>query len=515
MLFSCRRRATQLGAVLCSTVMLAACAAWRPPAADASPPLSAQSSELAAPWREAAGLSVGDASQRLRWWSRFGDARLDGLIDDALRTNPALDRARASWMQARALREVAAAGLLPSLSGGASVQRGRSPIQSTATTYGLSLDAAWELDLFGGTRAGVRAAQADADAAADALADAQVSLVAEVALEYLSLRGAEWRRTIAQDNLASQQSTLQLTEWRRQAGLASSLDVEQARSAVEQTRATVPAFEQAIAQSLHALAVLTGRAPAQLATDVASPAGMAIVLPEPGAELALSLPAETLRQRPDLRQAERGVTAAAARVDQAEAARYPSFTLSGSLGLSALTLGGLTQGSAVSSALLGSLAAPLFDGGATRAQAASQRAALDQARAAYRSTVLAALQEVEDALVALQRTRERLAALEAAVTSAGNAALLAEQRYGSGLIDFQVVLTTQRTLLTAQDAVASARTDLLGAHVALYKALGGGWQPDAPDGAVLGQAAPPPATVSAPTPSRRPLPLPTSIPARS
>jgi outer membrane protein, multidrug efflux system len=185
-----------------------------------------------------------------------------------------------------------------------------------------------------------------------------------------------------------------------------------------------------------------------------------------------------LRQRPDVRAAEHQVTAALARVAQADAERAPSFKLGGSLGLNALTLGSLTNAASLFSTLLASIAMPVFDGGAGRAQVRAQQAALDQASIAYQATVLTALKDVEDALVALRGDRERLLRLQRAAVSAGNAALLARQRFSTGLADFQVVLETQRTQLNTQDSVASAKADLSSDHVRLYKALGGGWRPN-------------------------------------
>jgi outer membrane protein TolC len=204
-------------------------------------------------------------------------------------------------------------------------------------------------------------------------------------------------------------------------------------------------------------------------------------VPQPPDDLALAIPAETLRQRPDVRAAEHQVVAAAARVDQADAARLPSFRLSGSLGLAALTLGSLTSGSSVVSALLAGVTMPVFDGGAAVAQVRAQEAALEQAQAAYETIVLTALKDVEDALAALRGDRERLLHLRNAAEAAGNAALLARHRFSSGLVDFQVVLDTQRTQLNTQDGVASASADLSADHVRLYKALGGGWIPDEAD----------------------------------
>jgi outer membrane protein TolC len=192
----------------------------------------------------------------------------------------------------------------------------------------------------------------------------------------------------------------------------------------------------------------------------------------------LSIPAETLRQRPDVRSAEHQVTAAQARLSQADAARLPNFALSGSLGLNAATIGSLTGGGAVVSALLAAVSLPVFDGGALRAQVRVQQAALDQTYLAYEATVLTALTDVEDALVALRGDRERLLNLQQASEAASNAALMAHQRYASGLVDFQTVLDTQRSQLTTEDSVAIASSDVSADHVRLYKALGGGWRSD-------------------------------------
>jgi outer membrane protein TolC len=198
-------------------------------------------------------------------------------------------------------------------------------------------------------------------------------------------------------------------------------------------------------------------------------------LPQAWPELALSIPAQTLRQRADVRAAEQRVSAALARVSVADAARYPGFALSGSVGLNALSLAGLSNGASLASALLASVAVPLFDGGAARAQVQAQEAALEQARISYQTAVLSALKDVEDSLVALQGDGAQLVHLQSAASAAQNADLMAQQRYSSGLIDFQTVLQTQRSLLSAQNAVASTQANISADHVRLYKALGGGW----------------------------------------
>lgn len=454
-------------AALCVALALAGCstlpAPATPPLAGVEPPAAWAEAPASAPTRRPSDLAA--------WWHRFGDPALDALIADALAANSDIAQAQANLRQARALADVQSAPLLPSIGATASVQRSQSAGQPAARNVRAALDASWELDLFGANRSAARASALDAQASAASLGDVQVSVTAEVALAYIALRGDEARAAIAERNLASQQETQQITQWRVQAGLATSLDAERARAAVEQTRAQLPLLQKSAAQSRHQLALLTGRSADRLAL------GTTAALPVAPADLALAFPADTLRQRADVRAAEARVGAAAQRIVQADAARYPNLSLSGSLGLSALTLAGLTNGGAGVASLLAGVSLPVFDGGAGKARVRAQQAAFDAAAAAHRATVLSALKDVEDALVALQRDRERLATLEQAADAAGNAALLASQRYRSGLIDFQAVLDTQRSLLSAQDSVAGASADVAADHVRLYKALGGGWQP--------------------------------------
>ena len=424
------------------------------------------------------------------WWQRFNDPQLTALVMQTLSANTDIGAAQAALLQARALRDVSAAGLGPSVNATGSAQRSKSG-GNASNSFKAGFDASWEPDVFGGQRSALRATEADASAAATSLANVQVSLAAEAAVNYIELRGLQTRLLIARSSLTSQRETLQITRWRAQAGLVSSLDVEQAVSASEQTSAQIPALQTSLAQSISSLAVLTGQAPGALqATLDASPAQ---AVPQPAGDLALAFPADTLRQRPDVRSAEQRVSAALARVAQADAARYPSFSLSGSLGLQALTLGGLGSAS-LASALLGGVSASLFDGGAAKAQLRAQQAALESARISYQATVLTALKDVEDALIALRNDRERLARLQAAANAAANAERLARQRYASGLIDFSAVLDTQRSLLSTQDSVASTGASLSADHVRLYKALGGGWMPEVPN------ASPPGANPTSATP---------------
>ena len=428
--------------------------------------------EMPAAWSIGDVTATGGNSSLSRWWLRFDDALLDTLVTQALRANTSVRSAQAALRQARALREVSAAALYPQVGSSASAQRSSAGSNEAIDSFKAGLDASWELDVFGVNRSALNASDATARASAASLGDVQVSVAAEVALAYVALRGTQLRLAIAATNLASQLETLQLTQWRMQAGLITSLEAEQARAAAEQTRAQIPALQTSIEQGRHALAVLTGQPPAALAGVLAASGPV----PRAVDDLVLAIPAETLRQRPDLRAAELQVTAALARVAQADAARAPNFRLGGSLGLGAATLGALTEGASVLRSVLASVALPLFDGGALRAQVRAQQAALDKAGVAYQAAVLGALKDVEDALIALRGERERLARLQLAAEAAGNAYLLARQRFASGLVDFQIVLETQRTQLATQDGVAASSAELGADHVRLFKALGGGWR---------------------------------------
>lgn len=450
---------------------LGGCTTWAPPAS----PLP----EVAVPaaWSSGTATSTTVAPQPLaQWWERFNDPLLVTLVSQALQANTTVRSAQAALQQARALRDVRSAALYPSVNASTSAQRNQSGGNDAIDSFQAGFDASWEMDVFGARRSARNAAAADARAAEADLADVQVSIAAEVAVTYMELRGLQARLAIARNNLANQIETQQITAWRTQSGLASSLDLEQANAAAAQTNAAIPALEASAATSQHGLAVLIGRPPGALQAALAEARPPPLV----AGDLALDIPARTLRQRADVRAAEQRVSAALARVSQADAARYPSFQISGSLGLSAGTLGSLASSPTAVNALLARISVPLFDAGAARAQVRAQEAALEQSRVNYQAVVLTALQDVEDALVALQGDRERLARLQVAAEAAGNADLLARQRYASGLIDFRSVLETQRTLLSTQDSVESTRASLSADHVRLYKALGGGWTSAAP-----------------------------------
>lgn len=433
---------------------------------------------LPAEWDSAAPAEGALETEALeRWWQGFGDPVLEGLVRDALAANLDLATARAKVREARARRALAGAELGPSLDASASASRSRSSEQtgggSTRELYSAGFDAAWEADVFGRLRRGAEAAQAELDAAEATLRDTQVTLAAEVALNYLDLRTAERRLAVAEASLATRGETYAITRWRLAAGLVSALDEAQSRTDLEAAEATLPALRNAINEARNRLALLLARAPGELRPRLAATAR----IPHAPRALAVGIPAEVLRQRPDVRVAERRLAAQTARLGAAQAARYPSFRLSGSLGLEALTLGALAGADALGHSLLGSIGAPIFDAGRITAQIDVQDALLEQARLGYETAVLTALKDVETALVALAESERRLGQLERAVGAARQTLEIAEQRYRSGLVDFLAVLESQRTLFQLEETLASSSGQRATDQVRLYKALGGGWSP--------------------------------------
>lgn len=411
------------------------------------------------------------------WWHQLGDPMLDQLIAEAITAAPDVRTAQAKLRQSRANRDLATANLLPSIGASASAKRSRSGSEaggngSAQTLYAAGFDASWEPSIFGGLRDAANGAEADTAAAASSLDSVRASLAAEVALNYVTLRANQRRLGIARDNVASQSETLQITEWRAQAGLVTMLDVEQARTNLEQSKSSIPSLESGRAETENHLAVLTGQAPGSLHGRL----GTTLPLPRAPDEVAVGIPADTLRQRPDVRAAELGLRAEMARSAQREAERYPSLTLSGSLGWQAFSAAALGGSGTLVQTLAGSLAVTLFDGGRIRSRIAVQNAVQEQALVAYEKSILTALEDVENALTAYAAGRERVVARRRAAESARSANALARTLYESGAADFQKVLDTDRTRLTAEDSLAAADADVLTAVITLYKALGGGWQ---------------------------------------
>jgi NodT family efflux transporter outer membrane factor (OMF) lipoprotein len=419
-----------------------------------------------------------DAPSLAAWWTALGDEQLTSLVDRAVRGSTTVQQAIARVKEARARRGIAIAPLFPSIgaSGGLSRTTGDSR-QTTGTSFGLQdsdiysagVDASWELDLFGGRRRAIESATAELAASQADLRDALVTLVGDVALNYISVRTSQSRLTFAERNLESQREVLDITRWRNEAGLATSLDVEQANSNYQQTLAQIPSLESTLAEAMNRVAVLIGQQPGTLNEELAERKA----IPPAPVDIVAGAPADLLRRRPDIRAAERRLAAQTAAVGVAIADLYPSLSLTGSIGYQAPdsnVLDGLrTNRFGIS------LNLPIFRGGALVENVRAQRAVVEEARAGYEATVLGAFEEVENDLTAWANEQRRHDALVQAVESARSAADLALQEYNSGLVDFQVVLTADRQLIALEDSLAVSDGERTGNLVRLYKALGGGW----------------------------------------
>ena len=468
--FSSRRLPPLLIGVI--AMMLAGCLAVGP---DYKRP------DLSAPAEWSRSLQAGvtaatpDAEALAQWWHTLGDPDLSDLIERAAAGNFDLKTAQARVREARARRGIAQAGFFPALNAGGSATRSRGSGQigsgESRDLYRLGFDSSWELDIFGRVRRSVEAAQGDLEASEADYQDVLVTLVAEVALNYVDARTLQSQLQVAEENLKTQQETLQLTQWRFEAGLVSRLDVEQARTNLESTRAQLPNLRSAIEEAKNRLAVLLGAFPGALEAQL----GPRRPIPEAPMEVAIGVPAETLRRRPDVRVAERQLAAQTARIGVATADLYPTFSLPGSIGLEALTTHDFLNTANRAWNIAGSFAWPIFKGGAIRENIEVQNALQEQALDQYENTLRSALEEVENALVAYGEEQLRRQALAEATDAAQKSAELARNQYASGLIDFQSVLDAERSLLTSQDQLAQSRGQVTSNLISLYKALGGGW----------------------------------------
>ncbi len=449
-----------------SALALAACTTVGPDYRPLAP------TELAVPDVYAGPAAPGVTADLSRWWENFDDPLLTRLIAEASAGNLDLAVSSARLAQARESLVQARAGLVPNAGASGSANRSIGPGNDT-TRFSVGADASWEVDLFGRIRRGVEAAGADAEGAWYDREALRAAIAAEVAGNYIEARLAQERLALARDTLAISDDNLQIAQWRVQAGLASSLDSEQARGARASTAASIPNIENNFTSATYRLAVLTGRAPGALTAELTE----ARPIPRGPAEIATGIPADTLRQRPDIRAAERSLAAATARVGVAEAQLYPGLRLSGSIGTAAFSLGGLF--SAITGSILGGIDQTLFDGGRLRSQLRSQQAATEASLASYRQSVLTGLEDVENALLALNAARARQAEFAIALDAATNSAILARVQYRSGLTDFRTLLDAERSLLSARDGMANSRGDEARAIVQLYRALGGGWDASA------------------------------------
>jgi NodT family efflux transporter outer membrane factor (OMF) lipoprotein len=431
------------------------------------------------------------------WWTSFNDPELTSLIARADEASLDLKQAALRIAEARAQRDVQAAGLLPNLNGNASWQGTRlsenTPTGKTFTSIGkgpgipgfpnvsfpnpygqyqLGFDASWEIDLFGRVRRGIEAADADVAAAAEDSHDARLALMAEVARSYVDLRGAQLKRQVTEADLATLRDLLELARQRRAAGLSSDIDVSRAAAQVTAGEAQLPLLDRQIASDINQLSRLVDREPGALKAELAAAKPVPPVPPR----VPVGLPSDLARRRPDIRAAEARLHAATAQIGVAQADLYPRLTLSASGGWQSEGLSNLVDWASRFGSIGPKVEVPIFDAGRRRANVRIQDARAHEAAISYASTVLGALHEADDALIAYDTEQTRRASLDATVAEDRTAVDLARQRYVSGIASFLDVLDAERTLqqneLTLADSTTAVSTNL----IALYKALGGGWE---------------------------------------
>jgi len=416
-----------------------------------------------------------------RWWDLFGDPLLGGLVEEALRNNRDLKAAAANLGRARALLRETRSGLFPTGNISASAnytrqsgdQLGFQGVASTGESYDAGIDASYQLDLFGRIRRAIEASRADVGAAQAAFDVSQISVAAETARAYADACSAGGQLAVARETLRIQQETFGLTQRLMEGGRGTALELSQAGALLEQVRASLPTLEAQRQTALYRLSVLTGRPPAQF------PRAVATCEAAPG--LASPIPvgdgASLLSRRPDLRQAERELAAAVARVGVATASLYPTVTLGGSIGTSATSLSGLGSSDSFRFSVGPLISFSFTNLAVGRARVAQAEASAEAALANFEGSWLRALEETESALTRYARELDRREALRRARIQGAEAARIARLRYQAGRDPFQVVLDAERSLAAIEAELARSDAQLSDNIVSLFLALGGGWQP--------------------------------------
>jgi NodT family efflux transporter outer membrane factor (OMF) lipoprotein len=414
-------------------------------------------------------------AQTQQWWRNFNDPVLDHLIAEAQRVNPTVRTAGLRIMEARAQLGIAGSTRYPQVQQAsgevlrAGTRRSGAP-DSSATSFDAALRVSWELDFWGKFRRSIESADAGYLASVAEYDDAQVLMAAQVAGLYCSIRTVEARLLIADDNAALQRRSLEITELLFNSGNDSELDVQQARSLYLGTLSTIPLLETSLRQSQNALSTLLARVPGPLPEMAAAKN----LIPQAEPNVIVDMPADLLRRRPDVRAVEMQLAAQSAQIGVSAADLYPSISLLGSVGLTATSSNGTTR--ALNWAVGSSLLWNIFDHGRLTNTVLLQDARFQQLYEQYQDAVLRAAREVDDAAVGFAKTREQIALLADAVKAAQRSLDLANLQYREGLIDFQRVIDSQRTLFSQQDQLATGRGNLTQGLIAIYKAMGGGWE---------------------------------------
>ena len=425
------------------------------------------------------GLEQGDPVQL--YWTRFDDPMLNDLVQEALLHNQDLAAASANLQAARAARRLTGFDQFPTVTAAAGYSKslyssqqafGAPFAEREYDTANLGFDGLWELDLFGRVRRNVEAARADVGASAATLQDARVSVIAEVARDYFVLRGLQDQLELTKRNASNQESTLTLTRNRLEAGRGNELDTSRAEAQWQTTVASIPTLEATIATTIYRLSVLTGRQPAALSERL-SPVTSMPALPPLN---AIGTPEQLLRRRPDVRVAERRLAAATARIGVATGDLFPKVTMVGEIGYSAPGFSGFGTDEGRYFSFGPSITWAAFDLGRVEARIGESKALTTAALATYQGAVLNALEDTEGALITYGRAQTRRRSLQVAAAASDKAADLARKRFEGGLIDFLEVLDAERTALSAELLLSQSRTDTATSLIAVYKALGAGWE---------------------------------------
>jgi multidrug efflux system outer membrane protein len=437
--------------------------------------------QVPAGWSGAAEAQQGAANERelINWWSKFDDPNLTSLIERAVKSNLDLKLAEARILQARASLGIATASLWPSANLSGSYTRSHSVsttsagrVTTNSNLFIAGLDALWELDFFGGIRRNVEALQADVEAAIKDRQSVMVTLASEVALNYINLRGYQQQIAIAQQNLQAQRHSAELTRQRFEGGFVSSLDVANANAQVATTSSQIPLLEASVRQTIYNLSVLLGQEPAALLEELMPTSKIPIAPPT----VPAGVPSDLLRRRPDIRLAEAQIHAATARIGVATADLFPKFSLSGSTNLQGSQVSSLSRWRDRNWSFGPSASWQIFSGGQVQSNIELQKTLRNESFITYQQTVLTALQEVENALIASAKEQEHRDALTEAVANNRKAVELATKLYTEGQTDFLNVLSAQGALYSSEDALVQSNRNVSTNLIALYKALGGGWQ---------------------------------------